>query len=98
MANLTNASVQALLEPWGRFPKGGNEACKQRADVGTLENCVEYFDRRVLEGIYQDKERDEEVALDNTEQNKSGCEPKSMEKAQGKPKQIRLKVWYTSST
>ena len=33
-------------------------------------------DRRLFEGICHDKKRDEQVALDNTEQDKSECEPK----------------------
>ena len=72
-----------------------------------LENLVEYFghlfsdDRRVFKGICQDKERDE-VALDNTEQDKSGCELKS-HKIDSKlttatQEKLRLKVWWTSST
>jgi hypothetical protein len=47
-----------------------------------LENRVEHFDRLstddrwVPEGICHDKERDEQVALDNTEQDKLGCKQK----------------------
>jgi hypothetical protein len=50
-----------------------NETREQEADVGILEYRVDYIDRfatddgRVLEGIGQDKERDEEVALDHTQ-------------------------------
>jgi len=51
--------------------------------VGILENRVDHFDhpstddRRFLEGICQDNVRDEELALDNTEE-KLGSEPKSV--------------------
>jgi hypothetical protein len=74
-----------------------------------LENRVGHFDqlstdgRRVLEGICQDldKERDEEVALDKTEQGKSDCEPK-FDQADGKrtranQEKIGLNVWLTGS-
>jgi hypothetical protein len=53
--------------------KGEDETREQKADVGILEDRVENVDRlatddgRVLEGIGQDKERDEEVALDHTQ-------------------------------
>jgi len=53
--------------------KGENETREQEADVGILEDRVENFDRfatddgRVLESIGQDKERDEEVALEHTQ-------------------------------
>jgi hypothetical protein len=56
----------------GLIAKGENEG---------LENRVEHFDRlstddrRVLDVICQDKKRDEQVTPDNTEQDKSGCEP-----------------------
>ena len=64
----------ASFETLRPIAKGGNEG---------LENHVEHFehlsidDRRVFKGICQDKERDEQVALANTEQDKSGCELKS---------------------
>jgi hypothetical protein len=53
--------------------KGENETCEQEADVGILEDRVDNIDHfatddsRVLEGIGQDKERDEEVALEHTQ-------------------------------
>lgn len=74
-----------------------------------LENRVSHFDqlstddRRVLEGICQDldKERDEEVALDKTEQGKSEREPK-FDQADGKrtranQEKIGLNVWLSES-
>lgn len=66
----------------GPIVKGENEARNQEAYVGILESRVDHFDdlstdgRRDPEGICQDKERDEEVALDNTKGDKLGCEPK----------------------
>jgi hypothetical protein len=74
-----------------------------------IDNRVGHFDqlsiddRRVLEGICQDldKERDEEVALDKTDQGKSECEPK-FDQADGQrtrmnQEKIGLTVWLTSS-
>jgi hypothetical protein len=65
----------------GPIAKGEDEAHKEEPYIGIPKNHIEHFDRvstndcQVLEGICQDKERDEEVALDNVEQDKSGCKP-----------------------
>jgi hypothetical protein len=54
----------------GPITKGEHEAREQEADVGIPQNSIDHFDclatddGRVLEGIGQDKERDEEVALE----------------------------------
>ena len=66
-----------------------------------LENRVEHFDhlstdvRRVFGGICQDKGRDEQVALDNTEQDKTRCEPKfnqiKRKNTRANEKKMRLK-------
>jgi hypothetical protein len=82
--------------------KGENEACKEKAHVGIIENRVDQFDRlsandrRVLEGVCQDKERDEEVTLNNTEQDKSG--ERKFDQVDGKctraiQEKNKLKVW-----
>jgi len=63
----------------GDFQEGENEACKQEADIGILENRVEHFDPMIVgssRAFVRIKNEMKKDALDYTEQDKSGCERK----------------------
>ena len=57
--------------------EGENKEGKKKADVGVLQDRVDHFDHistddgRVLEGVSQYNERDEDIALNQTQTRQS---------------------------